>query len=761
MVVGQRQLRGVERPGDRQASGRIGVAEQRLREGEAAGFARIPGVDDGVGVVDPTAHRHRAAADENDDRRFSGRVHRADQRFLIAGQVQARAVAEFAFVNAGDDDDRIRIAGEFARLRPPRFAVVPCAGVPEQAHTGAAAAHFAEFDHDRPTAAIGEVDVDEIAMERRLVPAIDDELAVEIQTKTVVAFEAEAIAPCGRSEQFAAPAHRIIIRRELGVGRTEHPAEVDRRIDALRDRRAGKIGGVEKAGLQSRRIVVAQVRGVDGREFVGVARAALSVDDLRRLARALLQAVENADRLDALAAVAAQARLRGVLAENEQGFRMRERQNAVAVLQQHERPQRSLARQLAMRAVLQRAPRRGGIDVGMIEQAQFEFRAQHARHGVVDARSRDRAVEKRRHEQRGLRDVGLEDDIESGADGHRRRLRVVARGVVQHVRAADRARVGDDEAAEFPLVFQRLCEQPRIRARRRAVDAVVRSHQRARMRDIDRRLERREMHFFEPARAFLDRITVAAAVADVGDEMLGCGDHVLVFDGFHEGRAEHSRQIRIFAVGFLDAAPAHVVGDVDHRPEDIAQAARFRLDRDRLADRAEQLRIEARGEADRLRKRRGVVAHEPVQRLVERQHRNAEPRFVDEKVLRGVDLARQRFGVLARVVAQDLLRGAALRVGAELQAEDAVAELVAVGRRHLAGHHEQLPELFLGRHAREQVGDARLDACFGVFINRRVLDVGGIAEHRRDRHGGEQRRGTAAHRHRETHAPRRRLYSTS
>ena len=85
-------------------------------------------------------------------------------------------------------------------------------------------------------------------------------------------------------------------------------------------------------------------------------------------------------------------------------------------------------------------------------------------------------------------------------------------------------------------------------------------------------------------------------------------------------------------------------------------------------------------------------------------------------------------------------------VNAELEAERALGVPgPVVGRR--AGHHEELPELLLGGHAAEQVGDALVDGAVGVVVGlaRGACGVRGEGEqqgHGQDSHSAGSVRTT-------------------
>jgi hypothetical protein len=103
-----------------------------------------------------------------------------------------------------------------------------------------------------------------------------------------------------------------------------------------------------------------------------------------------------------------------------------------------------------------------------------------------------------------------------------------------------------------------------------------------RARATDRRLEWWKVLFGEQPRAEVDRIAVASAFPDVGDEVFGRRDDSALLECRHEGVSHGRREVRILAVGLLHAPPPHIVRDVDHGRQDLADAAGLRFARDRL-----------------------------------------------------------------------------------------------------------------------------------------------------------------------------------
>ena len=198
----------------------------------------------------------------------------------------------------------------------------------------------------------------------------------------------------------------------------------------------------------------------------------------------------------------------------------RERERAGVVLEQHERGGRRFAREGAMtsRAVLSRGPL--DIHVGMLEQAQLELDAQHARNRRVDdGRRNESALEC--VEVRPLLAVrGLKNDVEAGIEGVGCRRRRAGFRQVQDGRAAGAGRVRNHEPRKRPVALEHVGEQMAILRRGRSVHGVVGRHDRSGA-GADRSDERRVVALHQRALAVINRIAVAPAFADVRHEMLG------------------------------------------------------------------------------------------------------------------------------------------------------------------------------------------------------------------------------------------------
>src|SRR6266550_8962059 len=160
----------------------------------------------------------------------------------------------------------------------------------------------------------------------------------------------------------------------------------------------------------------------------------------------------------------------------------------------------------------------------------------------------------------------------------------------------------------------------RISASRLAIQTVIGAHHRSGVSFCDGRPERRQVCLAQIA--FSDRgiepvpLRLGAGVYGV---MLGRRDNfqillIVALQSLDEFDSEPAREVRIFAVGFLAAAPARVAKDIDvWRPEGetIKPAPipaplrlvilRARLFRDDSRDTVDQLRVERCSKTDGLR----------------------------------------------------------------------------------------------------------------------------------------------------------------
>ena len=109
-------------------------------------------------------------------------------------------------------------------------------------------------------------------------------------------------------------------------------------------------------------------------------------------------------------------------------------------------------------------------------------------------------------------------------------------------------------------------------------------------------------------------------------------------------------QVRVLAVGLLDAAPARIARDVDDRRQHVLHAAGARLPRRDREDLLDQLRDRTwPPSAIACGKLVAAGADEAVQRLLVHQRRDAEARLLDQVLLDRVGELGRALGVVVAV----------------------------------------------------------------------------------------------------------------
>jgi hypothetical protein len=177
--------------------------------------------------------------------------------------------------------------------------------------------------------------------------------------------------------------------------------------------------------------------------------------------------------------------------------------------------------------------------------------------------------------QLGQQGVGLavrQFDVDAGVQRHHGRVGQVVGQLVAGDQLLDREIVALDRALVAPLLAQDLGQQPAVGVRGHPVDLVVRRHDRADRQLLHRPFERREEVLAQGALGDLGRADIGAvlglAVAGhvlEGDEHLVLGQRQgLALEAADRRQADLGAQVRVLAVGLLDAAPARVAGHVDH-----------------------------------------------------------------------------------------------------------------------------------------------------------------------------------------------------
>ncbi len=259
-----------------------------------------------------------------------------------------------------------------------------------------------------------------------------------------------------------------------------------------------------------------------------------------------------------------------------------------------------------------------------------------------------------------------------------------------------------------------------------AVDRIVRRHHRLRAGRHGGAEGRKEI-VLQLAPVGMYRIAVAPASADVGDKVLGCRYHAIPLKCGDVRPSHGGSQPGIFSIGFLHSAPADVAGQIHHRRKHLADAPRPGFGSGRGRHLGHQRGIPCRGKADGLRKDGGTRPRQAMDRFLKRDDGDAQPRMPNEVSLDDVDPLR--------------IRRRRRRRG-HLQAENAMG-MIGGGIREIARHHVELPELFLQRHAGQQVARARGGREPRIAIGQGVLARRGASgeEQEIDQHHGAGEHG--------------------
>ncbi len=244
-----------------------------------------------------------------------------------------------------------------------------------------------------------------------------------------------------------------------------------------------------------------------------------------------------------------------------------------------------------------------------------------------------------------------------------------------------RAPIRYDKPLEPAFALQEIGKQPGVLAAPLAPDLVVRPHDGPRIGLRHRRLERREIDLAQGALVdvHVDRAAIPFLV--VAGVMLDRGSDSPALDSLHVRDGHAAGEMRILAEALEIAAAERRAVNVDAGTEKNVPARRARLVAQRLADLVHEFRIPGRGHRDiRGEARRLHAPADPVRAIGDPQRRNAEPREIH-------------------------------RLPAVLPGEQI--------------------DLFLQRHAREQIVDALFDREFRVLVRIGFLRGGCVCH---DRH---------------------------
>ena len=384
-----------------------------------------------------------------------------------------------------------------------------------------------------------------------------------------------------------------------------------------------------------------------------------------------------------------------------------QREQATPVLEEHDR----LARRLqGQRPALRRSGDlvgAGGVHVRVLEQAQLELLAQQPPHGVVDRGLGHRSL---LHllDQRGIRLHVRELHVHGGRQRLARRVGSVRGHAVTTGELADGLPVRDDGAVEAPLPPQHVAEHPAVGVRGDAVDLVVRGHQAVGVPLLHGHLEGGEEDvaqrpLAEGRRAHVRpglRLAVPGHVLQRGDHVPGRDRPAAPLQAAHRRQAHPRHEVRVLAVGFLDAPPARVARHVHHRGEHLLRAAGPHLLRDHGEGALHQVWVPRARQGDGLREAGRLLPLQPVQRLLVKDHGDAEARVVLHPPLDRVGELRLRTRPVAVARALD----PADPHPEPLRRTGGVETPLGVGDLLLGVPEAQhLRHLLLQRHAREEV----------------------------------------------------------
>ena len=155
---------------------------------------------------------------------------------------------------------------------------------------------------------------------------------------------------------------------------------------------------------------------------------------------------------------------------------LRERQQVVLVLQQHDGLLRNLARQRAVSGGIKRSRRLALVHPGVLEQAKLELGAQHPGDALVDDTHVDLPGLGQRTQRLAIAIGAGQFDVDARLQRDPGRCAFVRRDMVRLLDLVDREVVGDYDAVKPPLVAQDLGQQLARGRAGHAVDLVVAVH---------------------------------------------------------------------------------------------------------------------------------------------------------------------------------------------------------------------------------------------------------------------------------------------
>ncbi len=281
--------------------------------------------------------------------------------------------------------------------------------------------------------------------------------------------------------------------------------------------------------------------------------------------------------------------------------------------------------------------RPGQVDVGVVEESEAEFQAQHVAHQSVNHRLVEPPLPDQRLHRVGI-GVALHVDVDPGGGGQHRGVELVGgHAVVYHL--GDGVPVADQHPVESPAVTQHITHEPAVARRGHAVYVVERCHECGHP-GSGGGLERRQHHILEQGQGQPGGVVVLSRLAEsVAGEMLGACRHrrrvgqvVGLVAAYH--RQPHPLvEQRVLPRRLGDAAPARVTRDIHHRGESPADSRGGGLHGGYAGSLLHQLGVPGRRLSQGNREHRV----EPVYHVARENQRNAEARLLHRLALQAVD----------------------------------------------------------------------------------------------------------------------------
>ena len=187
--------------------------------------------------------------------------------------------------------------------------------------------------------------------------------------------------------------------------------------------------------------------------------------------------------------------------------------------------------------------------------------------------------------------AGRQLDVDAGLEGQGGGLTAVGGDGVHDFKECHGEIVGDDNAVEAEFLPQHSGEVIGIRGHRHAVDVGVGIHHRPRAPVEDRHLERWEKDVRDLPRPRADgRVIASGPGRGVAEEMLERRMHSRGLEPANIGGADGTDEVRVLPDAFVDAPPAGIANDIEHRGEALVDAELLH----RVADRPRHLLDERR-----------------------------------------------------------------------------------------------------------------------------------------------------------------------